>query len=118
MTTVFVKRAEALRQEQYEAVYNDGKLLHYKDQNGHLINFYVERGADNRMLWRVFRTRHDGERLNDERLVNGDWEYESSFQRYWFDARVDDATLEEAIETAQEIDKAFANYAEVESYQS
>ena len=118
MTTVFVGRAEALRREHYEPVYKERDRLHYKDGNGHLIYFHVERDDGDPMSWRVFRNRHDGEQLIDERLVRGNWEYEPSFQRYWLDAQVDDATLEEAIETAEEIDKAFAAYASAHNQQT
>ena len=118
MTNVFVGEAEALRREHYEAVYENGKLLHYKDRNGHLVSFYVDRAGGNSMSWQVFRARHDGERLNDESLVKGQWESAPSLYRYLHDMWVDDATLQEVIETAEEIDKAFAAYASAHNQQT
>lgn len=111
MTKVFVGEAEALRREHYEAVCDNGKLLHYKDNNGHHIYFYIERDDGDALSWQIFRERHDGERLNDEKFVRGQWKPTPLLYSYLHDARVDDATLEEVIETAEEIDKAFAAYA-------
>lgn len=110
MGRIFTGETEALLQEKYEPVYEKGKLLHYKDRSGHIISFYVDRTGKN-LSWRIFRERHDGERLNDEKFVRGEWKAAPLLYRYLHDAQVDDATLEEVIETANEIDKAFAEYA-------
>lgn len=92
-----------VKTEEYKAIYDGERFLHYQKANGDLVGFSVERDEDEPSESGLYRVRICKDGRNTEKLINNEWIPAPLYHSLQFDGLLEEITVEEAEKIAEQI---------------